>query len=526
MEFKKKTKVDIAKCSFRLVVLLAVEFIKKKYGQSNSRTFAECAFIAFLTLLSDDSLISNVLFLVTLTINCSETVSWIFQNTALSYQSLEAVNIEYIVHDHPIFIWYFFLVLVFAMISVYLPIFKYKVDLPDFRSIVVCLLLTYTYIFFMYILHDFYGKSGITFFNHKSNDLIYHLKRMANEKAVVLEKSNTKNLILVQLESFGYDIIQSHITPYLKSLSEKYEFIGPIESMPYTTWSTGGTIVTQCGVPEVMSSIAWNVRGHQGLKYVLPLKCLPDYLRSMNYSLLFVNDFNEKIMDFISFRDGKKYRKTQVKNDLEIANNVVEKFLPMIDLQTRINDTRTLLWVANEQTHAPYRIPAWCKPSDKLNAFQKCFNCGDQFIKKIVDKYLDLKMYEHSVLVIYPDHHPYGGAAGTNMKKIFMVFPGMEKSKNRVEEKLISYYDFAPTVMNLVGANKYSPGFPFGRNIFNRSSSCTIANKPDNEDLNTFYFDLIKKNRTNNFIYKCKLDNGKFVDSTTPCSYTAQAKIL
>ena len=61
-------------------------------------------------------------------------------------------------------------------------------------------------------------------------------------------------------------------------------------------------------------------------------------------------------------------------------------------------------------------------------------------------------MYEHTILVIYPDHPPFN----TNYKELFMLFPGMQKVNSNLKVKNeITYYDFAPTILDLVGIKDY-----------------------------------------------------------------------
>lgn len=76
-------------------------------------------------------------------------------------------------------------------------------------------------------------------------------------------------------------------------------------------------------------------------------------------------------------------------------------------------------------------------------------------------------MYEHTFLVVFPDHKPFN----TNIEQMFVLFPGMEKvdSYSKIEGQ-VSYYDFTPTILDLIGIKKYQPECPFGRKIYNNTS--------------------------------------------------------
>lgn len=67
-------------------------------------------------------------------------------------------------------------------------------------------------------------------------------------------------------------------------------------------------------------------------------------------------------------------------------------------------------------------------------------------------------MYEHTLLVVFPDHKPFN----TNIKQFFVLFPGMEKvdSNSKIEVQ-VSYYYFTPTILDLIGIKKYQPECPF-----------------------------------------------------------------
>ena len=60
-----------------------------------------------------------------------------------------------------------------------------------------------------------------------------------------------------------------------------------------------------------------------------------------------------------------------------------------------------------------------------------------------------MKIYEHTVLVVYPDHTPYGTPFAKENNHLFILFPGMKKveSRNKIKRN-ITYYDFGPTIMD------------------------------------------------------------------------------
>ena len=54
--------------------------------------------------------------------------------------------------------------------------------------------------------------------------------------------------------------------------------ISPINSEPYTSWTTVGAIVTQCGIPQIIHDVDWSIRRLYELKYLSNIQCISDIL--------------------------------------------------------------------------------------------------------------------------------------------------------------------------------------------------------------------------------------------------------
>lgn len=86
-------------------------------------------------------------------------------------------------------------------------------------------------------------------------------------------------------------------------------------------------------------------------------------------------------------------------------------------------------------------------------------------------------------MAVFPDHLPYSSL----YKELFILFPGMKKVDPKYKVKgEITYYDFAPTILDLIGIKKYFPQFPYGRSIYHLENSTKITdlkrNKPLKDD--------------------------------------------
>lgn len=89
----------------------------------------------------------------------------------------------------------------------------------------------------------------------------------------------------------------SHV-PNLNNYSKLYEYLAPIYSEPYTTWSTSSTITLQVRIPQIIPETSWNIRERDKIEYVSKIKGIPDILQSYRYKLQFASRGDAEIMGF------------------------------------------------------------------------------------------------------------------------------------------------------------------------------------------------------------------------------------
>ena len=159
-----------------------------------------------------------------------------------------------------------------------------------------------------------------------------------------------------------------------------------------------------------------------------------------------------------------------------------------------------------------------------LESFEKCFNCVDFAINKIIQKFLDLKMYENTVLAVYPDHTPFGTPFSKENNHLYILFPGMEKVNNINKiNRSVTYYDFAPTILDLIGVKEYLPAFPFGSSIYNLRIDTLKHSKPDVNDLDVMdrFLNFFQPNSRKFKCYYAYNKYDKFYYSDKPCNYSS-----
>lgn len=516
--------LNIPQFLFRMIFLCFLDAVKSAKGQQIKRTLLNIFYYFFFLLTTGLKIYdekqkqqqfiiqfnpkSDLFFFFILAFNISELISWEFIGSALNSQAIDSINIKFIISELRDFIAIFFIVLILCIILIFLPIYQKFVKIGKIINLVRIIHFIILFSFILSIIHDFQGNNNISLFESSDiylKSLKIMLHNIFNQREEVLSTRVTlKNLIFLFIESYPNEFVSdSKISPNLNNLSKRFEFIGPINPQPYTTWSMSGLLVTETGLPQIFPDTTWSeLSTWKDYKYVTGIKGIPNILKSYNYTLNYINTGDDNIMGFGTWIDEHHFNRVyRGKNDLYTYNFVIEKYLPELDYiarNSKNNMNLSMSLIYNMNTHTPYKRPRWCKLNfhPDIEEKQKCFACVDDCIGRVVKKFLDLKMYEHTILAVFPDHAPFY----TNYKEIFILFPGIEKidPKFKVKDE-ITYYDLPPTIIDLLGIVDYKPEFVFGRNIYlmtnnNHDTFCLDKNncikkhkKPDVTDLAFLY---------------------------------------
>lgn len=550
-----KSHLDLAQLIFRLLLLSILETLKILYGQSILLTiFNNIFYFFYLLTTSIDTKIKieetqnqfnskrNSFFLVILSINIIEFISWYINKAPFNTQALAALEIKNIIIQLSNFLPYFINILISCIIITFFPYYQFIIQIPKiyipFKFVYYSLL----FIFYLTILTDFHDINNKSLFDPIDDVYFTIIKKILldkyDEKPTILSAINkTKSLILVQLESFPYEIARDpFVCPNLSNFLQRYEVIAPIQSQPYTSWSLTGMSVTQTGIPQIFPNPQFFTYAHStDYEFIVGIKGIPNLLSSYNYTLQYAVVGKNKLMGFDPWVFAHNYKQIyKARNDRDLFDFFTDKHLIEMDKNIRESsfEKKYLTFIVNINTHSPYDKPRWCRLNfTGMKKYQKCFHCCDSAVGRFIDKFLELKMYEHTVLAVFPDHRPFQ----IDFNELFVLFPGMEKvdSKYKINGE-ITYYDFAPTILDLIGFKKYQPENPFGRKIYNNSDEsdrkyclngdCIIKhNKPDQNDLTLLYKFIhheygkkIKAKYNISDPFTCTI-NGKRYISSVPC---------
>jgi phosphoglycerol transferase MdoB-like AlkP superfamily enzyme len=183
-------------------------------------------------------------------------------------------------------------------------------------------------------------------------------------------------------------------------------------------------------------------------------------------------------------QDSAEHHRT---NDDELFDLLENDVLP--SLANTKNQPFSLL-ILNADTHPDFTIGAKCDDYLDKEGYPKVyrsFTCFDQHLRRFMEKLSSLGLDRNTEVVVYGDHltmfaQDFWLGADRNMTIFLPLRPQDEKWQKAQNGKRMSYYDFAPTIMELLGID-YAPPFPFGKDILGSQQ----GELPNLDDLQLIY---------------------------------------
>lgn len=507
---KSDSMFDLALYFFDLIVFTGIEVAKTILGQPISIFMVNVSMFSILLLIIERRFSTILLLTIILFYELSNSVSWFMNQTPINFQVIDALDFQWMLNYKPEFIVTLVIIFISCLIAIsVLPFYSYHVNFRCRSYYILNAILFVT--LFNYLLnkiHDYNGEHSAVMFNQINNDLIEKLVAMINEKPRIVEKEEKlKNLILFQIETFEYSAITPTSMPYFTNLTKKYLYIDNIDSSIYTTWSTAGNLVTQCGIPQIITSLKWDSRSQDSMAYYKKVLCMSDYLKTIGYAAHSFAMTHDYVMDYHKWRNDKYIRTFDALDDkilFDYMNTNGTDFLRNIS-----KNQNYIAMIYTQDTHRPQVPKKYCTPENPSESLpRQTYNCLDQLLRRFVDRFIELKMYEDTVMVMYGDHTMFG-TPFSSYRKLVMLFPGYEKRNYTLP---LTYYDFAPTIYEMIGIKKIYPGLPFGRSMF----SNLPPNVPTFQDLNIMfhYFHSELKIKTKRKGFECHGYNGRLCNDT------------
>jgi phosphoglycerol transferase MdoB-like AlkP superfamily enzyme len=220
--------------------------------------------------------------------------------------------------------------------------------------------------------------------------------------------------------------------------------------------------------------VHWNVRQHLTYDGFASVHCIPDFLGAIGYKMFAYCSGACDIMKMKHYMIERRFQSQDSaehhkQNDDQLFTLLQNDVLP--SLASKKSQPFALL-IVNADTHPDFTIGAMCNDYLSIEHYPKVyrsFTCFDQHLERFMAKLSELGLDKNTEVVVYGDHltmfaREYRLGADRNLTIFLPLRPQDEKWRKAQEEKTMSYYDFAPTVMELLEID-YSPPFPFGKDL-------------------------------------------------------------
>lgn len=487
---RKNKRFDVFRFFFDVSTILALEIFKNAHGQNGLTTLIDLSICISLAFLFNETSLHWFAYFCITSMEITEALTWYLNQTPFNYQVIYALDIVWIIEVHPEMLIYLIALLAILILFSRFPFKKRIIILPIFDFFIYSMILAaFSFLF----IRNFIANLQ----NFQTNEVEY--EKYVNPRvntflqtplAVNKTGMRRRNLILVMMESIITESIKPNVTPFLYNLSKQIMYVDSFEPSLYAGWTSSSLLLTQCNVPQIVTNPKPVKRDADSIKVYTELPCVPDFLHMLGYKLhiYFVNELHNLmgIEEFLLGHHWKKNNPTvnganQLGYDKDLFDFFVEKQLPIYN---EMGDKELYAaLIMNENTHAPFYLCKKCKPKISRNfpLIRRNNNCFDQEFEKFYKKFTELNMSRHTDIIMYGDHVPPGNKVLPKPHKLFMMFSSLPH-ENKIT-KPVTYYDFAPTVLDFMNITEYSPRFPFGNSIFKPEPGAV----PSKQDLNYMY---------------------------------------
>jgi hypothetical protein len=514
-------RVNVLRYSLTSFLFFLLELTQCSNGQSFRVFLIDLLFLLNLAFLAQVLATPALPAVLCVAYEVAETISWFYTQTGITFRLLAAIDLRYSFQEMQ------FYALTVAILVFLTAAFSYFPLGPRYafliHSSVIPLLFLCQAILSLMFLQD---KLDILYpFRRATKTRTSSTARILNsfnhKMAVTARTGRLRNLILFEVESLELAYIGKfnryfpQSMPYLSATTENSTYFTRIASQPYTTWSAAGLFATQCGFPLLVSDVHWNVRQHLDYDGFSKVHCIPNFLDALGYKMFAYCSGACDIMrmkDFMIERGFKTQDSTEHhrENDDQLFEYLENDILP--GLLNRQNQPFVLL-IVNADTHPDFTIGPQCDDYLVQHNYPKVyrsFTCFDQHLQRFMAKLSSLGLDQDTEVVVYGDHLTMF-AVETLMstpRNLTMFLPLRrqdEKWQKAQERKTMSYYDFAPTILELLGID-YTPPFAFGKDILGDE----VGTVPTLDDLKLLYG--LATGDTENATVRC-LGNAGFCQS-------------
>ncbi|MFB6263672.1 MAG: sulfatase-like hydrolase/transferase [Bradymonadaceae bacterium] len=314
-----------------------------------------------------------------------------------------------------------------------------------------------------------------------------------------------KNLVLVVLESVRASSTTIHrpelgTTPFLANLAERSTVMRRAHTtVPHTSQAL---MSMHCGFPPRVTTMA-PVAAVPG---ALPARCLPELLAEQGYETVFFQSAEESFEKWPRMIDNFGYDHFYGKSSydgegFQLTNYFGYEEAVMLGpsrrwLERHADESPFMATYLTLSPHHDYHPPdryghQTFSEREKFNRYLNAVYYVDQFVKRLVDQYRRLGLYDETVFVFVADHGEAFGEHGRWQHDAviyregewipWMIHDGSNPERRTVERH-VNHYDLLPTVADLLGYRIVGGKYP-GESVYASGDDEPLF-------LNCYYLDL------------------------------------
>jgi hypothetical protein len=278
-----------------------------------------------------------------------------------------------------------------------------------------------------------------------------------------------KNLIVVHIEcaekrSLGiYNTQYPYLMPYLSWLVRNGTFFDNLTMHPDQQFTLASLFCQHAGCP--LLGISYQFRGSMLMSR--RIHTYSDFLHRAGYYQIasctrYCNAYKLYERHHIIPRDMLGHGQDHDKGHFQY---LTDELLPQLAADTSKHPFH--LVIQNEDTYPTYYIDPDCAKSlpSNLPPALGSLQCFDRYLKEFIRKIRELGLDKTSEVFIYGDHLLFGAVHEfyPDPRQLIALFPFRQRKKISKE---VTWYDVAPTFLEILGFREYRPRFPFGENMF------------------------------------------------------------
>jgi hypothetical protein len=455
-------------------IILSFELFKLFYGQPVSETvikflFFECSLVSLVRF-------ARVYALICFTFEALESIAWYFTGCGFNAQVLIAIDLCTVLAHRIEIVYAVIALFIIVCFLALFPCFAMNNAMISGHYFWFFPFLSFALFFPLYQ----YLEANMDPF-HRPLSLPPEVSKLYFQslrgffgnpiRAAIRNPDSPKNLIILEIRSMEQQVLGLYNSmfpesmPYMSQLSQSSAFASQIVSTPYTTSSISSLFASQCNLPLLINSSKLSNSG--GFPLLEQHRCISDYLHAAGYNLhsYLTPDYIGQFKPFLRLHHYDVAEHT-LKYDWDLFEYLTETLLTNLSAPT---EQPFILHIANgDTTGCPrYYVDQRCQTRvPRYPLVLRSFDCLDQILERFIEVFKASSLSASTEIFIYGNHLITSGVH----RQVQLFEPRyltamLPLRPRELLTKKMSIYDFAPTLLELVGID-YEPKFPFGTSFF------------------------------------------------------------